>query len=169
MIKNRLVFILVLLVFLSQPVFPNNDSCEQTVEFELGIEDGENQKYRLLRSIGWAVLSTQLIGVLAEAGMVVGWIAFPDPNYAWGMGYNVVIGTLVGAGIGTALSIAIPALITSKPKVIPDHIPVEKVYCYLEGYAEETRRNRIRGATVGCVMVWVFATVYIGAELLMYR
>jgi hypothetical protein len=169
MLRIRFAIILMLLIVLSHPVFPDQEACKQTSEFKLGVEDGENQKYRLLRSIGWAVLSTQLIAFFAQSGMLVGWLAFPDPDYAWGMGYNVVFGALAGAGIGTALSIAIPSLIVSKPKVVPDYVPPENVDCYLEGYATETRRNRVRGASVGCAVVWIFATIYIGAEMLMYN
>jgi len=162
--KNKTVILLVLIAILPHPLFSNEERCEETIEFDMGLLDARNQKARLLRSIGWGVLSAQVIGLFAEAGTIAGWVLLYDPDGWLGLSSHTAIGLVggffVGAGIGTAVSIAIPATIISRPKVIPDHISEDNEECYLEGYATGTRRNRVRGAVVGCAVTWAFMLGY---------
>jgi len=157
--KSRIAVLLLFLV-LSPPLFSNQESCRETEAFEMGLQDATNQKARLLRAIGWGAFSYMVIGGAGELGSMVGWLYFPNHDYFMGIGPNAVYGALIGAGIGTVLSIAIPALVVHRPTSIPDQISEENVECYRDGYARGTRRNRVRGAVIGCALTWASAITY---------
>ena len=137
---NRIALILVLFVFWSCPVFSDQDSCEGTNEFYLGLQN--------------AAYGTRVFWVVFGATTVIGAsLVVMQVTDTW---QKLVVGNLIGAGMCTIISTTLPLAITPTPMVIPDSISEEKVECYLEGYGSSwaAKRNNAHGGLIGSGIGW---------------
>ena len=140
--KNRVAFILVLFVVCSYPVFSDQENCIPTQEYYLGLVDG-----RMHSPWGWGLLGFGL----TTTGNIVQWRLAVEGYYIESDDWIPV-----GPGIGTAISIALPLVIT-RPKVIPANISEDQINCYLDGYKRTARRKKVSRALMGCAAGWGFA------------
>ena len=142
--KNGVALILVLFVVCSSPVFSDQDSCEGTYEFALGMGEGVMRS-----SWGWGLLGFGL----TYLGCIVSIKTARRVWYDIGEGEARALYFLFPV-IGTGISIALPLAIEPQPAVIPDTIPEDNVDCYLEGYRWKARRRNVNSAVLGSVLGW---------------
>jgi len=141
--KNRIAGALVLFVILSCPAFSDQESCEGTHEYYFGLTDG-----RMRSAWGWDLLGfglTTIGGIVSVMADFRGWYP-PEANESW---------YLLGPGIGTAISIALPLVTKPQPKAIPANISEDQLECYLDGYGRSAKRKNTTGALIGSAVGWV--------------
>lgn len=134
--KSRIVIILVLAVVLSCPVFGNQDSCEGTYEFAIGMADGRMKHFHDEDWVSIGFILPIMSTVVGSAFVWDQWCAEGTKVLYWLLA-------------GVCIPIIAPLPFKPKPMSIPDELSQDQVGCYLTGYGKEARRSNIEGATLG--------------------
>jgi hypothetical protein len=140
-----------LLVVLSNPVFANQDSCEESYEFALGLAEGSMKS----SASGWGLIGFGLPILGTLLGSMVGWDGWCDDRW-------VKCG-LTGLVVGVISSTLAPFVFQLQLEATPEHISEDGLECYLDGYGKGARPKIMRRAIAGSLLGGSTALLTIGA------
>ena len=147
-----LILVVLLLVILSFPVFSDQERCEGTYEFALGMGEGV-----MGSSWGWGLLGFVITVTGGIGGTALGW----RMTGGWTDEAKWIPFALIGAGIGTIVSLTLPYASKPQPVLIPGNISEKNRECYLDGYGWGARRKSTNSALIGCAVGWGFNIIVI--------